>query len=76
MSKARQRSLAPWAFIQAQRNGIQGNLSSMIENYFKGVIQRVVLNGIESEWKPILSGVPRGSVLNPLSFLVYINDLT
>ena len=56
--------------------GISGNLLSLIQSFLKDRKQRTVLNGQCSNWGDISAGVSQRSILGPLFFLVYINDLT
>ena len=68
LSKAFDRVWHEGLLYKLECNGITGNLLALIQDYLANRKQRVVLNGKSSEWA-------QGSVLGPLFFLVYINDL-
>ena len=55
--------------------GIRGTMLNLFIDYLSNRKQRVVIEGQCSNWTYIRSGVPQGSILGPLLFLIYVNDI-
>ena len=54
---------------------IKGKLGRWIQNFLKGRKQVVLVDRVKSKWSVIVSGIPQGSVLGPILFLIYISDI-
>ena len=59
-------------FFKMKQNGISGNLLNLFSNFLRNRKQRVVLNGQIFSRTDITKGIPQGSILGPLLFLIHI----
>ena len=76
ISKAFDRVWHRGLLFKLRQNGIKGKILDWISNYLSSRKQRVLINSSMSDETTVGAGVPQGSVLGPLLFLVYVNDIS
>ena len=75
ISKAFDRVWHKGLLFKLKQSVISGNLFNWFENYLSGRSQRMVINGSNSDWLSINAWVPQWFILDPLLFIIFINDI-